>query len=75
MSFHASAEQMLISMNLEDRIMLRARHFRALPDRAMSSVLLSIVPEMYARNLKPRYDLRTWRLEACGAEVRRKRAS
>ena len=70
-TFHASVEQMLISMKLEDRIMLRARHFSALPELAMSSDLLSIVPEMYARNLMLRYDLRTWRIdEAPSYEVR-----
>ncbi len=70
-TFHASVEQMLISMKLEDRIVLRARHFSALPDLAMSSDLMSIVPEMYARNLMLRYDLRTWRIaEAPSYEVR-----
>ena len=69
-TFHASVEQMLISMKLEDRIVLRARHFSALPDLAMSSDLLAIVPEMYARNLMLRYDLRTWRIaEAPSYEV------
>ena len=70
-TFHASVEQMLIRMKLEDRIVLRARHFSALPDLAMSTDLLAIVPEMYARNLMQRYDLRTWRIaEAPSYEVR-----
>lgn len=70
-TFHASVEQMLIRMKLQDRIVLRARHFSALPDLALNSDLLSIVPEMYARNLLLRYDLRTWRIpEAPAYEVR-----
>ena len=59
-TFHGSVEQMLTRMKLEDRIVLRARHFGALPDLAMSSDLLSIVPEMYANNLRQRYDFRVW---------------
>ena len=59
-TFHGSVEQMLTRMKLEDRIVLRARHFGALPDLAMSSDLLSIVPEMYANNLRKRYDFRVW---------------
>lgn len=57
-TFHGSVEQMLVRMKLEDRIVLRARHFGALPDLALSSDLLSIVPQMYANNLRQRYDFR-----------------
>lgn len=59
-TFHGSVEQMLVRMKLEDRIVLRARHFGALPDLALTSDLLSIVPEMYARNLRERYAFRVW---------------
>ncbi|QDL38064.1 LysR family transcriptional regulator [Rhodoferax sediminis] len=59
-TFHGSVEQMLVRMKLEDRIVLRARHFGALPDLALSTDLLSIVPEMYAHNLRQRYDFRVW---------------
>lgn len=59
-TFHGSVEQMLVRMKLEDRIVLRARHFGALPDLALTSDLLSIVPEMYARNLRQRYEIRVW---------------
>lgn len=45
-------------MKLEDRIVLRARLFGALPELALTSDLLSIVPEMYARKLRQRYDCR-----------------
>ena len=44
----------------QDRIVLRARHFGGLPELAMSSDLLSIVPAMYANNLRQRYDFRVW---------------
>ncbi len=59
-TFHGSVEQMLVRMKLEDRIVLRARHFAALPDLALTSDLLSIVPEMFARNLRERYAFRVW---------------
>ena len=59
-TFHGSVEQMLVRMKLQDRIVLRARHFGALPDLALTSDLLSIVPEMYANNLRQRYDFRVW---------------
>ncbi len=59
-TFHGSVEQMLVRMKLEDRIVLRARHFGALPELALTSDLLSIVPEMYARKLSQRYDFRLW---------------
>ena len=70
-TFHGSVEQMLVRMKLEERIVLRARHFGALPDLALNTDLLSIVPEMYARNLRQRYDFRVWGLPSAPAyEVR-----
>ena len=59
-TFHGSVEKMLTRMKLDDRIMLRSRHFGALPDLALSTDLLAIVPEMYARNLRQRFDFRIW---------------
>ena len=59
-TFHGSVEQMLTRMKLQDRIVLRARHFGGLPELAMGSDLLSIVPAMYAHNLRQRYDFRVW---------------
>ena len=61
-TFHSSVEQMLVKMRLADRIVVRARHFGALPELAQSTDLLAIVPDAYARNLRERYDLRVWRL-------------
>lgn len=59
-TFHGSVEQMLVRMKLDHRIALRTRHFGALPDLALSTDLLSIVPQMYARNLRERYAFRVW---------------
>ena len=42
-------------------------HFGALPDLALNSDLLTIVPQMYAANLLPRHDLRVWDLPAAAA--------
>lgn len=61
-TFHSSVDQMLARMKLADRIVLRARHFGALPELALTTDLLAIVPEMYARNLSQRFDFRLWRL-------------
>jgi DNA-binding transcriptional LysR family regulator len=60
-TFHSSVEQMLVSLKLADRIMLRARHFGALPDIVTSTDLLAIVPAMYAASLAQR-DVRVWKL-------------
>lgn len=58
-TFHSSVEDMLVGMDLADRIVLRARHFGALPELVTSSDLLAIVPAMYAASLP---DVRRWRL-------------
>jgi DNA-binding transcriptional LysR family regulator len=55
-------EQMLVKLKLADRIVLRARHFGALPELAGCTDLLAIVPDMYANNLRQRDDVRVWRL-------------
>ncbi len=70
-TFHSSVEQMLVKLKLADRIVLRARHFGALPELARATDLVAIVPDMYARNVSQRYDLRVWRLpQAPKYEVR-----
>lgn len=61
-TFHGSVEQMLVKMKLAHRIVLRARHFGALPELANSTDLVAVVPDMYARKLGERYDLRVWQL-------------
>jgi DNA-binding transcriptional LysR family regulator len=61
-TYHGSVEQMLVRMKLADRIVLRARHFGALPDLALATDLLAIVPEMYARNLSQQSAVKLWQL-------------
>ena len=58
-TFHSSVEEMLVSMDLADRIVLRARHFGALPELVTSSDLMAIVPAMYAASLP---DVKRWTL-------------
>ncbi|WP_372658730.1 LysR family transcriptional regulator [Hydrogenophaga sp.] len=66
-TFHGSVEQMLVRMKLADRIVLRARHFGALPELALHTDLLTIVPQMYAANVCERLDLRVWELPRAAA--------
>lgn len=61
-TFHSSVEQMLASMKLDGRIVLRARHFGALPELALTTDLVAIVPEAYAMSLRQRFDFRLWQL-------------
>lgn len=61
-TFHGSVERMLVRMQLADRIVLRARHFGALPELARSTDLLTIVPEMYASTVHQHEDMRIWQL-------------
>jgi DNA-binding transcriptional LysR family regulator len=59
-TFHGSVEKMLTKMKLEDRIVLRSRHFSAMPDIARQTDLIAIIPEMFVRELQLRQDLRVW---------------
>jgi DNA-binding transcriptional LysR family regulator len=61
-TFHGSVELMLKRLKLNDRAVLRARHYGALPDIVTRTDLLAIVPLMYARSLAPRFDVRVWEL-------------
>ena len=61
-TFHSSVEQMLARLKLADRIVLRTRHFGSLPELALTTDLLAIVPEAYAKNLGHRFDFRLWHL-------------
>lgn len=65
-TFHGSVDLMLAKLKLNDRIVLRARHYSALPDLVTRTDLMAIVPLMYANSLAPRYDVRTWQLPAHG---------
>ncbi|MEJ7930713.1 LysR family transcriptional regulator [Ramlibacter sp. AN1015] len=60
-TFHSSVEDMLAALQLDDRIVLRARHFSALPDLVARTDLLAIVPAMYAASL---HRVRVWTLPA-----------
>lgn len=60
-TFHDSVEQMLTQLELSHRVVLRARHFGALPDIVTGSDLVAIVPAMYAR-LLTQHRVRVWKL-------------
>lgn len=61
-TFHGSVDLMLTKLKLNDRIVLRARHYGALPELVTHSDLMAIVPLMYANSLAPRYAVRIWEL-------------
>ena len=61
-TFHGSVDLMLAKLKLNDRTVLRARHYGALPELVTRSDLMAIVPLMYAKSLAPRYDVRIWEL-------------
>ena len=61
-TFHGSVDLMLTKLKLNDRIVLRARHYGALPELVTRTDLMAIVPLMYAISLAPRYDVRIWEL-------------
>lgn len=70
-TFHSGVEEMLARMKMSDRIVMRVRHFGALPEIALTTDMLAIVPDMYARSLQQRHDLSTWELaDAPDYEVR-----
>ena len=62
-TFHESVEKMLVGMKLQDRILVRPRHFGAIAELAQTTDLLCIVPEMYARDLSQRMQLQMWTIE------------
>ncbi|MBK7059310.1 MAG: LysR family transcriptional regulator [Rubrivivax sp.] len=65
-TFHGSVEAMLARLKLQDRAVLRARHYGALPELVTRTDLLAIVPQMFAHSLAPRYDVRIWELPGHG---------
>lgn len=60
-TFHSVVEQMLVQMQLAQRIVLRGRHFAALPEIVACTDLLAIVPAMQAATLIQR-PVRVWQL-------------
>jgi DNA-binding transcriptional LysR family regulator len=65
-TFHDSVESMLSKRKLNDRIVLRSRHYGALPELVTRTDLMAIVPQMYANSLRPSYDIRVWELPEKG---------
>ncbi len=61
-TFHGSVELMLNKLKLNDRVVLRARHYGALPELVTQTDLMAIVPLMYANSLAPRFDVQIWEL-------------
>ena len=71
-TFHGRVDLMLTKLKLNERIVLRARHYGALPELVTRTDLMAIVPLMYANSLAPRYRVRIWELpdHGPGYEVR-----
>lgn len=61
-TFHAGVEKILHAHKLTGQIMLRARHFAAIPELTLNTDLLAIVPTMYAMNIARLHGLRVWDL-------------
>jgi len=61
-TIHGNVELMLKRLKLIDRIVLRTRHYGALPELVTRTDLLAIVPLMYAETLASRCDVRVWEL-------------
>lgn len=61
-TFHGSVEKMLWRLKLQERIVLRARHFGALPELVLNTDLMTIVPLMYAEKLSRLQKVRVWEL-------------
>ncbi len=65
-TFHGSVELMLTRLGLNDRAVVRARHYGAMPDLVSCTDLMAIVPQMFARSLAPRFAVRVWELPGHG---------
>lgn len=63
---HASVDLMLTRLKLQDRAVVRARHYSALPELVTCTDLMAIVPLMYANAVATRYDVRMWELPGHG---------
>ena len=61
-TFQGGVEKMLQEHQLAQQIVLRARHFGAIPELTMNTDLLAIVPRLYAQSLVSRFKLRIWAL-------------
>lgn len=63
---HRSVELMLSRLKLDDRAVVRVRHYGALPDLVTRTDLMAIVPQMFAASLTPRFPVRVWELPGHG---------
>ncbi len=61
-TFHAGVEKILSAFKLNQQIVLRARHFGAIPELVLRTDLLAIVPKMYATELTQHRAVRVWKL-------------
>jgi DNA-binding transcriptional LysR family regulator len=66
-TFHGGVDLMLSKLKLNERIVLRTRHYGSLPELVTRTDLLAIVPLMFANSLAPRYDVRIWELPRHGS--------
>jgi DNA-binding transcriptional LysR family regulator len=69
-TFHGSVEQMLTRLGLNDRAVLRVRHYGAMPEIVTCTDLMAIVPQRFAESLAPRYAVRVWTLPGLPYDVR-----
>lgn len=61
-TFQGGIEKVLYEHQLTNQIILRARHFGAIPELIIQTDLLAIVPMMYAKSLSLRFDFLIWEL-------------
>ncbi len=61
-TFQGGVEKSLYEHRLADQIVLRARHFGAIPELTLRTDLLAIVPMMYAQSLAAHFGFRIWGL-------------
>lgn len=61
-TFQGGVEKLLYEHRLTQKIILRARHFGAIPELISGTDLLAIVPRMYAQSLASRLAFRIWEL-------------
>lgn len=61
-TFHAGVEKILSTHKLNHQVVLRARHFGAIPELVLNTDLVAIVPKMYAAELTQHRPVRVWEL-------------
>ena len=61
-TFQTGVEKLLYEHQLNRQVVLRARHFGAIPELISHTDLLAIVPRMYAQSLASRLGFQIWEL-------------